>query len=183
MDDISLGDCELFDGGEDSLRIDGPASSKAATKDAERVLEEAIKNGKLAELEAKYGSTDNDDDDEDWDHIEHEELFDNDGQPHDGVIYQDPSFQAAWKEYVDRVTPSAEKQRTMKAAWEILKFGGQFGYALVSEPLLDAADWVVRQQFGTDLEGLPAELRVRLMRKLPSPAAATIRVANRYVFL
>lgn len=127
----------------------------------------------------------NEDDDDDWDHIGSDEVLFTDGEEGPAipsVIYQAPSVRATMQELKDRITPSEDTQKTLQAAWMIMKLVAEASYNIVSEPVLDAANRVVRAQYGTDLDGLPAELRARLMRSLPDNVQNAIRAGNRYVY-
>jgi hypothetical protein len=83
------------------------------------------------------------------------------------------------QEYVDRYSLSDEQKENLKGAWTILKWAGEIGYAVVSEPVIDAAEWIVQKQFGCDLEGLPLELRMRLVASLPENVQAAIKITSR----
>lgn len=118
--------------------------------------------------------------DEEWEMFEREELVQADGGVCAGAIYKDPSVRAAIQEYIDRCTPSAETKRNLQAAWTIVEMASEVGYAVVSEPVYDAADALVRKTFGVERhEDLPGVLRQRLMRALPQPAVTSARVVNR----
>lgn len=129
-------------------------------------------------------------DDDDWEMLEKDELKGESQSANisDGVVYQSPSFRGAMQEYVTRYGLSPEQQQSLQGAMAVLKLVGEFGYAVVSEPVLDAAHWAAQRQFGVELDELPKELRSRLFASLPEPVQNTLlivqhaaRVTNRYV--
>jgi hypothetical protein len=119
-------------------------------------------------------------DDDDWEKIDEE--LDAETQrpvPIPTVVYQNASFKATVQEYIDRYSLSSEQKETLQGVWTILKWAGEFGYAAVSEPIVDAAEWAGEKQFGCDLDGLPMDLRMRLRASLPQNVQNAIRVTNR----
>jgi hypothetical protein len=136
--------------------------------------------------ETEGADYDNVSDDEDWDKISiSDALFPDDNTAVGGtiptVVYQSPSFSGAWAEFTERYALSPEARHNLQGAMAMLKWAGEFGYAVVSEPVMDAAEWVVQKQFGCRMEELPEELRLRLLASLPDNVQNALRVANRYV--
>jgi hypothetical protein len=125
-------------------------------------------------------------DDEDWEKIDSDEILFADatmnGLAPPIIVYQPPTFRATVSELLDRYTLSDERRQDLEGAFALLKWAGEIGYAIVSEPVVEAAEWLVRKQFGCAMEQLPDELRNRLMTSLPTNVQSAIRVTNRYVF-
>ncbi|KIW02393.1 uncharacterized protein PV09_06213 [Verruconis gallopava] len=119
--------------------------------------------------------------DDDWEKIESCELdaHTNDHSAIPSVVYQHPSFRATIQEYVDKYRLTEEQRQTLRGLWAMAKLVSEFGYSVVSEPIVDIADWAVDKQFGCHIEDLPLELRSRFMASLPEKLQKAIRTTNR----